>query len=106
LVARIAVDRGDFPRARAEWEAVLTLSPGHGGAQKGLGFLCFQQGDLDEAVRYLGAALAENPGDESLAAALDTVRASRPDRRPIEEGPTAPAMVIDARSLFHDVLGD
>jgi tetratricopeptide (TPR) repeat protein len=106
LVARIAIDRGDFPRARAEWESVLTLSPGHGGAQKGLGFLCFQQGDLDEAARYLSAALASDPLDQSLAAALDTVHASQPDRRPIEEAPTAPAPVVDARTLFHEVLGD
>ncbi len=106
LVARIAIDRGDFPRAHAEWESVLVIAPGHSGAQKGLGFLAFQQGDLDEAARYLGAALADDPTDQSLAAALDTVRASHPDRRPIEEMPTEPAPVADARTLFHDVLGD
>ena len=111
LVARIAVDRGDFARARMEWEAVLTLSPGHGGASKGLGFLCFQQGDMDEAARYLGAALAADPTDESLAVALDTVRSSAaappsPDTVPIEEAPTMPAPVVDARTLFRDVLGD
>jgi len=106
LVARISIDRGDFARARLEWESVLTLAPGHSGAQKGLGFLCFQQGDLDEAARYLGAALADDPTDASLAAALDTVRASHPNRQPIEEGPTVPAPVIDARTLFNDVLGD
>jgi predicted regulator of Ras-like GTPase activity (Roadblock/LC7/MglB family) len=105
LVARIAIDRGDFARARLEWESVLTLAPGHSGAQKGLGFLCFQQGDLDEAARYLGAALVNDPTDESLAAALDTVRAA-PGRRPIEEGPTEPAPVVDARTLFEDVIGD
>lgn len=106
LVARIAIDRGDFGRAHAEWESVLVLQPGHSGAQKGLGFLAFQQGDLDEAARYLGAALADDPTDLSLAAALDTVRASHPDRRPIEELPTEPSPVVDARTLFHDVLGD
>jgi predicted regulator of Ras-like GTPase activity (Roadblock/LC7/MglB family) len=106
LVARIAIDRGDVARARAEWEAVLRLSPGHGGAQKGLGFLCFQQGELDEAARFLGAALAGDPLDESLAAALDTVRASSTGLRPIEEGPTEPRPMVDARTLFRDVLGD
>jgi predicted regulator of Ras-like GTPase activity (Roadblock/LC7/MglB family) len=106
LVARIAIDRGDFHRARAEWEAVLTFSPGHGGAQKGLGFLCFQQGDLDEAARYLGAAFAADPSDQSLATAIATVRASHPDRYPIEEATTTPAPVVDARTLFHDVLGE
>ena len=106
LVARIAIDRGDFARARDEWASVLTLAPGHGGAQKGLGFLCFHQGDLDEAARYLGAALAADPTDQSLATALDTVRASQPGRRPIEEALTEPAPVTDARTLFQDVLGD
>src|SRR3954466_16400359 len=44
LVARIAVDRGDFSRAAEEWEAVLRLETSHIGALKGLGFVCFQQG--------------------------------------------------------------
>ena len=127
LVARIAIDRGDFARARAEWETVLTLAPGHPGAQKGLGFLCFQQGELDEAARYLGAALAAAPGDASLAAALDTVRAATSDAWRAPSGrasaiggapagtalaaPAAPAPPFapepaDARTLFADVLGD
>jgi predicted regulator of Ras-like GTPase activity (Roadblock/LC7/MglB family) len=106
LVARIAIDRGDFARARREWESVLILAPGHGGAQKGLGFLCFQQGDLDEAARYLRAALAHDPRDDALSAALNTVRASQMNQRPIEEGPTVPSPVVDARTLFDEVLGD
>jgi predicted regulator of Ras-like GTPase activity (Roadblock/LC7/MglB family) len=106
LVARIAIDRGDFARARREWESVLILAPGHGGAKKGLGFVCFQQGDLDDAARYLRAALAGDPRDQALAAALDTVRASQVNQRPIEEGPTVPAPVADARTLFNEVLGD
>jgi predicted regulator of Ras-like GTPase activity (Roadblock/LC7/MglB family) len=106
LVARIAIDRGDFARARAEWETVLTLSPGYAGAQKGLGFLCFRQGDLEEAGRYLGAALADDPLDRSVAAALDTVRATSAGPRPVEERPVEPGPVVDARMLFQDVVGD
>jgi predicted regulator of Ras-like GTPase activity (Roadblock/LC7/MglB family) len=105
LVARIAVDRGDHVRARAEWEAVLALSPGHSGALKGLGFLCFRRGELEEASRYLGAALATDPLDQAVAAALDTVRASHAEERPVE-GPAGPGPGADARTLFHDVLGD
>ncbi|HEY2850401.1 MAG TPA: roadblock/LC7 domain-containing protein, partial [Gemmatimonadaceae bacterium] len=33
------------------------------------------------------------------------VRAAQPGRRPIEEGPTEPAPVMDARTLFSEVLG-
>jgi predicted regulator of Ras-like GTPase activity (Roadblock/LC7/MglB family) len=113
LVARIAIDRGDPERARAEWESVLALAPDHAGARKGLGFLSFQRGEIDGALRHLTAALATDPGDRSVAAALATVRASRPesrpdplpiaDSRPVAETPVAPT--VDARELFDDVLG-
>ena len=46
LMARIAVDRRDFDRAIAEWEAVLRLAPDHVGAMKGLGYVSFQQGRM------------------------------------------------------------
>ena len=39
LVARIAVDRRDFPRAFDEWETVLRLAHEHVGAMKGLGYI-------------------------------------------------------------------
>ncbi len=123
LVARIAIDVGDFSRARSEWETVLTLAPGHATAQKGLGFLCFQQGDLAGAAALLGAALASDPGDQSLAAALGTVRAAMADsERAQRERETAAlanpagaltqatlegaAFVADARALFDEILGD
>lgn len=77
LVARIAADRSDFARARAEWEQALAHSPGHPAAQKGLGFLLFAQGDMNEAERFLAAAAATDPSDASIAAALEKIRASR-----------------------------
>ena len=76
LVARVALDLGDFARAQAEWENVLSIAPEHAGAQKGLGFLSFRQGELGAAARYLSAALAADPHDASLATALNTVRAA------------------------------
>lgn len=79
LVARVAADRSDFARARAAWETALQLSPGHPAAQKGLGFLLFQQGALDEASRLLSAALAAEPGDPSLHAAMEKIRAATDD---------------------------
>jgi tetratricopeptide (TPR) repeat protein len=74
LVARVSADRGEMDRAIAEWESVLRLDPAHGGALKGLGFVCFQLGRLEDAVAYLGAALSHDAEDGSLAAALETVR--------------------------------
>jgi tetratricopeptide (TPR) repeat protein len=72
LLARIAVDRGDFARAKHEWDAVLRLVPGHGGAMKGLAYLSFQQGKHEDAERYLsGAASTDGP---AVASALRTMR--------------------------------
>jgi predicted regulator of Ras-like GTPase activity (Roadblock/LC7/MglB family)/Tfp pilus assembly protein PilF len=79
LVARIAVDRGDGARARQEWEATLAIVPGHPAAQKGLGFILFQQGELDQAERLLTAAAAADPQDPSLVLALDRVRSAARD---------------------------
>lgn len=74
LMARVSADRGDLDRAIDEWQTVLNLSPAHAGARKGLGFICFQLGRLEDAASHLSAALAEDPGDGSLSAALDTVK--------------------------------
>jgi tetratricopeptide (TPR) repeat protein len=72
LLARIAVDRGDFARAKHEWDAMLRLVPGHGGAMKGLAYLSFQQGKHEDAERYLsGAASTDGP---AVASALRTMR--------------------------------
>jgi tetratricopeptide (TPR) repeat protein len=124
LVARVALDLGDFARAQAEWENVLSIAPEHAGAQKGLGFLSFRQGELGAAARYLSAALAADPHDASLATALNTVRAAVAESaRSAVDRPTAstaslpgdaleaPAPPVapepaDARTLFTDVIGE
>ncbi len=77
LLARIAVDRGEMERAFDEWDMVLRLTPGHLGALRGMGFVCFQQGRLAEAEQYLSAAVAAGDTDEGLALALSNVRASQ-----------------------------
>src|SRR3954471_17866710 len=74
LLARISVDRKDLERAFDEWDMVLRLSPGHLGALKGMCFVCFQQGRLPEAERYLAAACESGDDDAQLAIALDHVR--------------------------------
>ncbi|MEK6612109.1 MAG: roadblock/LC7 domain-containing protein [Gemmatimonadota bacterium] len=90
LAARISADRGDLDRAVAEWETVLQYAPAHSGARKGLGFVCFQLGRLADAAAHLGAALAGDPADASLAAAIQTVQAALDQRTDAAERATIP----------------
>jgi predicted regulator of Ras-like GTPase activity (Roadblock/LC7/MglB family) len=122
LLARIAVDRGELERAFDEWDVVLRLVPGHHGALRGMGFVCFQQGRLADAERYLAAAAANGDADEGVALALANVRAARegaerPAGRPAAaQTPAVPVRdarrevrlpagtTHDPRFLFADVL--
>lgn len=112
LLARIAVDRGDLERAFDEWDVVLRLVSGHPGALRGMGFVCFHQGRLPDAERYLVQAAAADPADEGVAQALANVRLAL-------EGPAAPAgppdgtdvarpavTAQDPHYLFADLLGE
>ncbi|HEX6058111.1 MAG TPA: tetratricopeptide repeat protein, partial [Gemmatimonadaceae bacterium] len=92
LLARIAVDRGELERAFDEWDMVLRLAPEHAGARKGLGFICFRQGRLEEAERYLSAAVERDAADQSIASALAHVRAQ------LHGAASAPAAAPAARA--------
>ena len=100
LMARIAVDRREFERAISEWETVLRVAPEHLGAMKGLGYVSFQQGRLDDAERYLSGAAAQGAGDD-VTAALDTVRRSSVDV--VAAAPDA-SVPTDSQWLFADLL--
>ncbi|MHB1297699.1 MAG: tetratricopeptide repeat protein [Gemmatimonadaceae bacterium] len=76
LVARIALAQGDTERAQAAWETVLTLAPHFGTAHRGLGFIHHRAGRPEHALAHLEAALAEDPRDESVLAAIAAVRAA------------------------------
>src|SRR5207247_9385188 len=52
-LARIHADQGDLQGAFDEWDMVLRLVPGHVGAIKGMAFIRFQQGRLEEAELLL-----------------------------------------------------
>jgi tetratricopeptide (TPR) repeat protein len=115
LLARIAADRGELERAFGAWETVLRLAPTHVGARKGLGFLFFQQGRLEEAEAHLSDAAQCDPTDTGVSSALAYVREAR--RAAGRDGDGAPAEgraaaspvetrpnADDPRMLFADLL--
>jgi predicted regulator of Ras-like GTPase activity (Roadblock/LC7/MglB family) len=110
LLARNAVDRGELERAFDEWDMVLRFAPGHAGAKRGMGFVCFRQGRLEDAERYLAEALEADAGDQSTVAALATVRRSL--GRPMSEMPAhAPTpvkvpAVVPARPVLRESAAD
>jgi len=75
LLARISADAGDLARAFDEWDMALRVAPEHPGALKGMGFLRYRLGELEEAERLLAQAAALDAGDASIDAALRHVRA-------------------------------
>ena len=126
LLARISVDRGELQRAFDEWDVVLRLSPTHTGARKGMGFVCFQQGRIDDAERYLAEASIADPDDQTIATALANIRSGRQGRavgassepvtippevagngagRPAPAGPLAPVRT-SPKTLFAELIGD
>ena len=112
LLARVWVDRGELQRAFDEWDIVLRLAPTHAGARKGMGYILFKEGKLDEAERHLRVA-AEHGGDAAASAALHTIRQLLSERKsangdadPAASTGTPHRVDEEARLLFADILGD
>lgn len=106
LLARIYVDRGDIERAFDEWDMVLRLAPGHIGALKGMGYICFQRERFSDSERYLALAAAAEKDDTQLASALRHVREAHEEVRRSTEVSLAAEYPEDSRFLFVDVLRD
>ncbi len=70
LYARILADKHDYEQAFDEWDMALRIAPNHVGALKGLAFLYFKVGDLEQAASHLEAAQRLAPEDPSIALAL------------------------------------
>jgi len=70
LYARILADKHDFERAFDEWDMALRIAPDHVGALKGLAFLYFKVGDVQQAAAHLAAAQRVAPDDPGIAQAL------------------------------------
>ena len=97
LYGRILGDHGDFEQAFDEWGIALRLDPDHAGAHKGIGFLYFVAGKLDQALEHLQAAQATLPDDEGVAAAMARVREALEldGSDPGAPSPTGPARVVE-----------
>src|SRR5204862_2329359 len=103
LYARILADKHDYERAFDEWDMALRIAPDHVGALKGLAFLYFKVGDVQQAAAHLEAAQRAAPNDPGVAQALAMARgggteesgAAAPEGRGtealIEPEPIAPA---------------
>jgi tetratricopeptide (TPR) repeat protein len=116
LLARIYVDRGDLEQAFDEWDMVVRLAPHHVGAQKGMGYVLYKQGKLEEAEAHLSAAASKDATDASISTALRMVRRLLRYARVAGNGAGAPGpaeleaaqrrVEEEAHFLFADVLGD
>lgn len=101
LLARILLDQGETEKAIDEWEAALKCAPGHIGALKGMGFVCYQQGRLMDAEQYLSHAAAADVDDERIASGLARVRAELQPAPPQPEPPPAPVAKATNGSTPH-----
>ncbi|HEX4599935.1 MAG TPA: tetratricopeptide repeat protein [Gemmatimonadales bacterium] len=74
LFARILADKRDYERAFDEWDMALRIAPDHLGALKGLAFLYFKVGDVEQATAHLEAAERVAPDDPGVIQALAMAR--------------------------------
>ena len=74
LHARILTDKHDYERAFDEWDMAVRIAPHHTGALKGLAFLYFKVGDLEQAEAHLEQARKVEPDDASIDQAIAMMR--------------------------------
>lgn len=102
-LARIYADVGEMQAAYDEWDTVLRLSPRHVGAMKGMAFVRFQQGNLEEAERLLVQA-QQYADDTDIDNAITAVRRSGQTSRMSLS--MSQEVAVDPRLLFADLLAN
>jgi tetratricopeptide (TPR) repeat protein len=114
LFARILADKHDYERAFDEWDITLRIAPTHVGALKGLAFLYFKVGDVEQAAAHLEAAQRAAPDDSSIAQALALAQGghvpqetpgSPPATVPVEEPLPAAAQPLEEARVFAGLEG-
>jgi len=89
LYARILADKHDYERAFDEWDMALRIAPDHVGALKGLAFLYFKVGDVQQAAAHLEAAQRVAPDDPGVTQALAMARGEAAGAGSVEMGAAA-----------------
>jgi tetratricopeptide (TPR) repeat protein len=114
LYARILTDKHEYERAFDEWDITLRIAPTHVGALKGLAFLYFKVGDVEQAAAHLEAAQRAAPDDSSIAQALALAQGghvpqetpgSPPATAPVEEPLPAAAQPLEEARVFAGLEG-
>ncbi len=90
LYARILTDKRDYERAFDEWDIAVRIAPHHTGALKGLAFLYFKVGDLEQAEAHLEQARKVEPDDASIDQAIAMMRKGAAPPPPAPTAPTGP----------------
>jgi tetratricopeptide (TPR) repeat protein len=83
LLARLYLEKGEREKAFDEWGVVLRLDPAHFEANRGMGFVRLERGDLLGARTYLERAAARRPGDALTREALELVDRKAASRQPL-----------------------
>jgi len=114
LYARILTDKHDYERAFDEWDMAVRIAPHHTGALKGLAFLYFKVGDIEQAEAHLAAAKRVEPDDPTLDQAFEMIRGGHkapaaqpavPAPRAAAASPTVPPSTLDEARVFAGLEG-
>ena len=114
LYARILTDKHDYERAFDEWDMAVRIAPHHTGALKGLAFLYFKVGDIEQAEAHLAAAKRVEPDDPTLEQAFEMIRGGGKPSPPSAAAapaaaspaaPTPPAGSLDEARVFAGLEG-
>lgn len=98
LLARLYLERGEREKAFDEWGVVLRLDPAHFEANRGMGFVRLERGDLPGARSYLERAAARRPGDPLTREALELVERKAAAQAPPSSPPLLGHQAADGDS--------
>jgi tetratricopeptide (TPR) repeat protein len=106
LYARILTDKHDYERAFDEWDMAVRIAPHHTGALKGLAFLYFKVGDIEQAEAHLAAARRVEPDDPSLDQAFEMIRGGgKTSAAPSPSSQAPPSQALDEARVFAGLEG-